>query len=190
MSPGIHSKIGIPDNSITVESCSRERETKSNKKKRRKRHQAAKLLLRKSMGGGQRHCCSSRIFYPVVCRCTPRNVQIKRKDVIKTSVCVTNWITATEARTMGKKINKQTNKSNRWWAEHEKKWRSCKSVWLVHTHREREKEKKNLSFRGWVIRHTLCRGIFRRSSFDEKRRLLVDDIFICGRRRGGDHNGG
>lgn len=144
MSPGIHSKIGIPDNSITVESCSRERETKSNKKKRRKRHQAAKLLLRKSMGGGQRHCCSSRIFYPVVCRCTPRNVQIKRKDVIKTSVCVTNWITATEARTMGKKINKQTNKSNRWWAEHEKKWRSCKSVWLVHTHIERRKKKKSV----------------------------------------------
>ena len=36
MSPGIHSKIGIPDNSITVESCSRERETKSNKKKKKK----------------------------------------------------------------------------------------------------------------------------------------------------------
>lgn len=51
MSPGIHSKIGIPDNSITVESCSRERETKSNKKKKKKETSSREITATKIDGG-------------------------------------------------------------------------------------------------------------------------------------------
>lgn len=65
------------------------------KEKRKTRHQGKRIT---KIDGGHQHAI---VRPPRQNFCSPRSVQIKRKDVIKTSVCVTNWITTTEAWNVG-----------------------------------------------------------------------------------------